>query len=219
MSRIRILAGLSALLNLTILIAVALAVFTRFPTVEGDIGRFQNGAKTFRYFTTDSNLLAALASLIILPFSLRTFFGVTEGLPLWVQTVKYIAVCSVTLTFLTVVCFLAPTQGWGRMFSGANLWLHLICPLLCILSYLFLESRNRLPFSATFAALIPIVLYGAVYLIAVVFVGESGGGWKDFYGFNRGGMWFVALPLLLGVSYLIALGQRALSILIQGKLS
>lgn len=217
MSKVRIFAGLSALLNLAIVIAVTLAVFTRFPTVEGDIGRFQNGAKTFRYFTTDSNLFAALAGLITLVFSLRTFFGGNGEFPLWVQTVKYIAVCSVTLTFLTVVGFLAPTQGWGRMFGGANLWLHLICPLLCILSYLLLESRNRLPFSATFAALIPVVLYGAVYLIAVVFVGEEGGGWNDFYGFNRSGMWFVALPLMLGVAYLVALGQRALSLLANGR--
>lgn len=211
MTRIRLLAILSALCNATVAVAVTAAVFTRFPTVEGDGDRFRNGAKTFRYFTTDSNLLAALACLLLLPFSLR--IAVTGGgsLPAWVRGAKYVAVCAVTLTLLTVVCFLAPTQGWGKMFGGANLWLHLICPVLCILSFQLLETEAPLPFGATFAALVPVLLYGAVYLAMVVFVGEERGGWKDFYGFNRGGRWFVALPVMLGVSYLVALGQWALT--------
>ena len=71
MSRIQLLAGASAALNLGTALAVLIAVFTRFPTVEGDGNRFHSGAKTFRYFTTDSNLFAALACLILTPFSLR----------------------------------------------------------------------------------------------------------------------------------------------------
>ena len=97
------------------------------------------------------------------------------------------------------------------MYGRSNLWLHLICPLLCILSFLFADGGTPLPFSATFAALISMGLYGAVYLAEVVLIGTDRGGWKDFYGFNRGGKWFVSLPLMLGVSYLIALGQWALS--------
>lgn len=211
MTTIRLLAILSALCNAAVAAAVTAAVLTRFPTVEGDGDRFRSGAKTFRYFTTDSNLLAALACLLQLPFSLR--IAVTGGgsLPAWVRGAKYVAVCAVTLTLLTVVCFLAPTQGWGKMFGGANLWLHLICPVLCILSFQLLETDAPLPFGATFAALVPVLLYGAVYFVMVVLVGEARGGWKDFYGFNRGGRWFAALPVMLGVSYLAALVQWALT--------
>lgn len=211
MSKIQLQAGVSALLNLTVLAAVILAVLSRFPEMENGENRFRHGAKTFRYFTTDSNLLAALACAVLLPFHLRTLFGGTAALPAWALTFQYVAVCAVTLTFLTVLCFLAPTQGWGKMFGGSNLWLHLICPLLCILSFLFAERAAPLPFSVTFAALIPMALYSAVYLAKVVFIGEERGGWKDFYGFNRGGKWFVSLPLMLGVAYPVALGQWALS--------
>lgn len=211
MSEIQLQAGASALLNLAVFAAVTLAVLSRFPAVEDGESRFRHGAKTFRYFTTDSNLLAALACAVLLPFRLRTLFGGAEALPVWALTLKYVAVCAVTLTLLTVLCFLAPTQGWGKMYGRSNLWLHLICPLLCILSFLFTDGGTPLPFSATFAALIPMGLYGAVYLAEVVLIGTDRGGWKDFYGFNRGGKWFVSLPLMLGVSYLIALGQWALS--------
>ena len=211
MSKIRLLAGISAFLNLSVLAAVILALLTRFPATEDGKSRFRNGAKTFRAFTTDSNLFAALACAILLPFRLRTLFGGYAELPAWALTVKYIAVCSVTLTLFTVLCFLAPTKGWGKMFGKANLWLHLICPLLCILSFLFTEGGAPLPFPATFFALIPIVLYGSVYLVQVVMIGETRGGWRDFYGFNRGGRWFVSLPLMIGASYAVALGQWALS--------
>lgn len=211
MSENQLQAGVSALLNLAVFAAVTLAVLSRFPAVEDGENRFRHGAKTFRYFTTDSNLLAALACAVLLPFRLRTLFGSAAALPVWALALKYVAVCAVTLTLLTVLCFLAPTQGWGKMYGRSNLWLHLICPLLCILSFLFVDGGTPLPFSATFAALIPMGLYGAVYLAEVVLIGTDRGGWKDFYGFNRGGKWFVSLPLMLGVSYLIALGQWALS--------
>lgn len=211
MSRIQLLAGASAALNLGTALTVLIAVFTRFPTVEGDGNRFHSGAKTFRYFTTDSNLFAALACLILTPFSLRIAITGAGTLPAWAQALKYTAVCAVTLTLLTVLFFLAPTQGFDKMFGGANLWLHLICPLVCILSFLFFESRERLDLWVTFPALVPILLYSAVYLVMVVVVGEDRGGWKDFYGFNRGGKWYLALPLMLGTAYLIALGQWTLS--------
>lgn len=211
MSENQLQAGVSALLNLAVFAAVTLAVLSRFPAVEGGENRFRHGAKTFRYFTTDSNLLAALACAVLFPFRLRTLFGGAAALPVWALALKYVAVCAVTLTLLTVLCFLAPTQGWGKMYGRSNLWLHLICPLLCILSFLFADGGTPLPFSATFAALIPMGLYGAVYLAEVVLIGTDRGGWKDFYGFNRGGKWVVSLPLMLGVSYLIALGQWALS--------
>lgn len=211
MSRIQLLAGASVALNLGTALAVLIAVFTRFPTVEGDENRFHSGAKTFRYFTTDSNLFAALACLILTPFSLRIAITGAGTLPAWAQALKYTAVCAITLTLLTVLFFLAPTQGFDKMFGGANLWLHLICPLVCILSFLFFESRERLDLWVTFPALVPILLYSAVYLVMVVVVGEDRGGWKDFYGFNRGGKWYLALPLMLGTAYLITLGQWALS--------
>ena len=215
MTRIRLFAGLSAICNLTVAIAVAAALLSRFPAVEAGESRFRSGARIFRYFTNDSNLFAALVCLLLLPFSLRS--AVTgAGLPAWVCSAKYVAVCAVTLTLLTVICFLAPTQGFGKMFRGTNLWLHLICPVLCILSFQLLEVRAPLNPGLTFAATVPVLLYGGVYLALVVFVGEERGGWKDFYGFNRGGRWRISLVAMLGVAYLLALGQWALTRLPRG---
>lgn len=214
MTRARLFAGLSALCNLAVIAAVAWAVARRFSKPEDGGSRFLHGVRGFRFFTTDSNLLAALACLCVLPFSLRGVSGGGYEVPAFARTAKYIGVCAVTLTFLTVVCFLAPTQGWLPMFSGPNLWLHLLCPLLCTLSFLLFESQEVIGFPVTFAALIPIALYGAVYLYAVVVQAR----WEDFYGFNRSGRWYVALPVMLSVSYLICLGEWGLSRLLHGVL-
>lgn len=203
----RLCAGLSSLCNLAVIAAVTVAVAARFSKPEDGGSRLLHGVRSFRFFTVDSNLLAALACLCVLPFSLRGVFGGGYDLPAFARAVKYIGVCAVTLTFLTVVCFLAPTQGWRPMFSGSNLWLHLLCPLLCILSFLLFESQGEIPFPVTFAALLPTVVYGTVYLAESVMWQR----WEDFYGFNRGGKWYVALPVMLTVAYLVALGQWGLS--------
>ncbi len=218
MSRERMIALFSIAVNLVVAVAVIWAVFTRFPTTGGDAKKMLDSAKTFRFFTTDSNLLSALSCLCILPFVIKIAVTGEGSIPLWVQIFKYVGTCSVTLTFLTVVVFLGPTQGYGAMFSGANLWLHLICPLLCMISYLLTDCPTKTDWKTTFFGMLPVVIYGAVYIVAVLLIGESNGGWEDFYGFNRGGKWFVSLPLMLGGGYAIAYGEWTLANLTRGLL-
>ena len=62
-------------------------------------------------------------------------------------------------------------------------------------------------------ALIPVLLYAAVYIIMVVVIGEENGGWNDFYGFaTRVPLWvsaLVILPSAGGVSLLLRLAHNA----------
>lgn len=195
----------SVVCNLLNLIAVAVCV-ARFFLRSGDGNMRVSGWQGFIYFTVDSNVLAALSSLALAIFCLRHWGKGELRLPRWLLTFKLAGTSAVTLTLVTVLAFLGPLYGYGSMFVGSNLFLHLLCPLLCIGSFVFLERGARLPFSATLLATLPTVVYGAVYMTCVVWLHV----WQDFYGFNMGGMWFVSAPVMILVSWGLALGLRKL---------
>lgn len=151
--------------------------------------QFRRGLKAFRYFTILSNVLCALSALAM---ALCVAWGaVTPGARMF----KYLGAVSVTVTLLTVLLFLGPTQGYRTMLSGSNLWMHLINPLLAILSYCLLERQPMGP-GAALAGALPVALYGLLYLRKVVYAPEAGR-WEDFYGFNRNGKWPVAFGAML----------------------
>ena len=150
-----------------------------------------------RFFTVLSNLLCALAALVVAGCRLG------GDLPYWAGVLKYVGTAAVTVTLLTVVCFLGPTLGWKLMFTGPDLWLHLVCPVLAIVS-LLLWDKPDLPFGAVFLGFAPVPLYGAVYIYRVLWAPEARR-WKDFYGFNRGGKWWRSYIAMAAGSFLIAL--------------
>lgn len=152
-----------------------------------------------RYFTALSNLLCALAALAVVVCRLG---GGT--LPYAVGVFKYVGTAAVSVTMLTVVCFLGPTLGYKLMFTGPDLWLHLICPLLAVVS-LLLWDKPELPFGAVFLGTLPVLLYGAVYIRRVLFAPEQRR-WPDYYGFNRGGRWLLSFLIMLAAAFLISLG-------------
>ena len=174
-----------------------------------------------RYFTTDSNLLAALCCLPMLIWAAAVLLGVKRPVPRAVQTLKHIGTTAVTVTMLTVLFFLGPTQGYAVMLSGDMLYMHLLCPLLSILSLVLCEGEGLTRRSCLLSDL-PVLLYGGLYLYMVIVRGPSYGGWPDFYGFNfggdpympgfqKGGYWFISLPMMLLAGWGIACGLRALS--------
>ncbi len=173
---------------------------------------WQSGARRFVYFTIDSNVLAALSALIALPFKFRRLIR-SRPLPTPLLILDLTSTCAVTVTFLTVILFLGPTIGFSTMYVGNSFWLHLICPLLCIVSFVFdSESDKRIRIPHALFALLPVIIYGAVYFMEVIVIG----GWQDFYGFNAGGFWYVSAIVMLAATFLIALGLRALENAVSG---
>ena len=178
---------------------------SRFFTVGGDGIMAVMNTRCFRYFTVDSNLLAALASLLLLIGQLRSLRG--GGSPArGLLTFKFVGTAAVGVTFFTVFCFLGALYGYGSMVRGVNLFMHLITPLLAMLGFCLLETTPALRFPCVFLGLIPTVLYGAVYFSMVVLEGR----WPDFYGFNMGGRWFLSCFLMAAATLLISLGLWAL---------
>ena len=159
--------------------------------------------RLFRYFTTLSNVLCAIASLIVVICEL------CGCLPLWALLIKYVGTAAVTVTMLTVFLFLGPvSHDWKGLLTRAELFLHLICPVLAIVSFLIFEKTSMPAWSIIVGAL-PVPVYGALYMYRVIYAPEEKR-WEDFYGFNRGGKWAVSVVAMTVAGALIALALWAI---------
>lgn len=186
-------------LNLLNAIFVTISIVSFF-TGSGEGNMTVSGANCFRYFTIDSNILGALTSLAVIPFLFR------KKVPDWVLVLKFVGTVAVTVTFLTVVFFLGPTQGYDMMFEGVCLYLHLICPLLAIASIYLPEIGKPLPAWSWLFGVLPVVIYSFLYIVMVLINCV----WEDFYGFNAGGLWYISLVAMLLFSVLLSLGMSLL---------
>ena len=152
---------LSIVLNLAVVLMEPAAIRMSWEAV---------GNQTFTFYTENSNVFSAVVCLLVVLAQLR---GLVTGRPLprWVKTLKFIAACCLTMTFLTVVLVLAPyypEQG-GVVFlltESSMLYHHLLNPLCVFVSFVFLERDPKLPARCIPLALVPTVLYGSVALWA-----------------------------------------------------
>ncbi len=161
-------------------------------------------SKAIQYFTVQSNILSAVVSLLCGIWSLFA------AEPYWLLIVKFSATCAVTVTFVTVVVYLWPRyKNWKFLFvSESNYWLHVVGPLLAIAA-LLLRGPIRLPFAVTFVGLVPVVLYGMLYMKKVVIDPEEKR-WEDLYGFNSGVSWKLSTVAMFTGTFLVSLVLRAL---------
>ena len=166
------------------------------------------GARAFRYFTVDSNILAAIASAVLLPQLVKAAKAGNPQLSRGASMLYHAGATSVAITFFTVLFFLGPTMGYAAMFVGNNFFMHGSTPVLAMVSSIILLARitPRLTFKQSLAGWIPVVIYGAVYISCVVFTQF----WPDFYGFNRGGMWFISYPVMMLAGFGLSCGLWAL---------
>jgi hypothetical protein len=154
----------------------------------------QAGLRTLRFFTTLSNVLCAVASLLVL-LTLR------QGVPFGVWLLKYIGTAAVCVTFMTVMVFLGPTIGYRDQLKGFAFYLHVSGPLIAAISFCFLERWYPLSFALSLTGMLPVVLYGALYLNRVVVAKK----WDDFYGFNKSGKWQISFSAMVAGSFLLCL--------------
>ena len=176
-------------LNLAIFFCTAFAYWACFRGEDG-VFRAENGLAALRFYTLLSNLFCALASLALA-------LALSGGeVPRWVWLWKYVGAAAVTVTLLTVLFFLAPAAGFKAMFSGRDLYLHLIGPLLAIVSFCFCERFYPLSLPLSLTGLLPVILYGLVYLYKVVLCPEAKR-WEDFYGYNKTGKWPISFAAMM----------------------
>lgn len=164
------------------------------------------GLYSLKYYTTLSNLFNGAVCLVYAA-ELPSRKEVGIRLRMW----KLSSTAAVGLTFLTVIGFFGPVYGYGSMFLGSNFWLHLVLPLLSMLSFALLERGEKLPFWGTFWAVVPTLLYTAGYLGNVMLQGP--GEWPDrhdFYGFLLWG-W----PIGIAIACALVLALWVLAVLLR----
>ena len=199
-----------------------------FFTVESVLYSFRNdivrdpdwfgfeGIHSLRFFTVLSNIFVAIAALLMIIHNVKNLIHDTYDYPEWLIVLKHVATTAVAVTFTTVALLLAPSyaivhKGYFTLFLGNHIYMHLLSPVLAIISYIFFECAKPVSIKQTLLSLLPVALYACLYITMVIFVGEANGGWPDFYNFTFGGhKWTIplsAIGMLLvtfGLSTLLA---------------
>jgi len=141
-----------------------------------------NGAAAFRYYTTDSNILCALALLCALPYDVSALKkGYSSELPPAVFSLLLMGTASVALTLVTVLVFLGPVFGMWAMFRSISLMsMHLITPLAALISFCLLRDRYRGSRWAVVLGAAPTAIYICIYYYFVIYSRK----WPDFYAFT-----------------------------------
>ena len=118
------------------------------------------GITSLEYYTEDSNLLLLLSSIIIL-----IQISKNNEIPSWFKSFRYIAIVSTTLTLIIVLTVLSWTTDLGLyylLFHESMLYHHTLCPVLAILSFVFVERYDNLH---TIHGLYFTAVYGIIMII------------------------------------------------------
>lgn len=195
-NKVRVLQAISMFCNLAVIVFTVMSVMKLVLT--GSVSNRPGDPNTvcFRYFTTDSNILCALCCIPVFVCNMMSIRSGKNRITRFALVCKLIGTAAVTLTMMTVLLFLGFVFSFREMFSDTNLYLHLLNPLLALLSFGLLEGGPAIRFRSVFAGALPCWLYGAVYLVMVMFVGAGNGGWPDFYRFAPDGHWIGSFVLM-----------------------
>ena len=194
---------------LVVVVCVCIGVTMNLTTVADE--NFDHmGLRTFCMFTVNSNILAAAAMAMVIPYTMDGLRTHNYYLPRWIVDVVYAAVTAVALTFLVSLFILSPAKGFILIFTGSRFFLHAVCPILAVVAFCFFMTQKDLGILDSLFSLIPVLIYAGVYLVMVVVIGEENGGWNDFYGFVTYIPWWAAAAGIMPVTFLISTGIRVL---------
>ena len=124
-------------INLIINTAIVILEIIGFILVFNELG-----ITSLEYYTEDSNLLLLISSIIFI-----IYLSKNNELPSWFKSFRYIAIVSTTLTLIIVLTVLSWTTDFGLyhlLFNGSMLYHHTLCPILAILSFVFVEKYENL---------------------------------------------------------------------------
>ncbi|MCR5837396.1 MAG: hypothetical protein K6G88_12905 [Lachnospiraceae bacterium] len=207
---------ISLFLNIVIVILTFVGIYLTFFVRTKDGYFLTKGISNFKYFTVLSNVFCGAVALIYLIelITRRADKSKATGKYLCViRILKVMAVTAVGLTFVQIIAFLGPLYGYAKMYKGANLYFHLIIPILAMVDYIVTDLGD-IPFRDTIWGIVPTLLYGVIYYINIIIngIGEWPNG-NDWYGFMNWGM-PGAIAIMAGslfVSFLIGCILRKLN--------
>ena len=148
----------------------------------------EEGWRTLRFYTTDSNLLCGIASLLYMIKSFPQLNGEGKGVvsryfqkkqktgvflaeekASLITLLRFISTASLMVTFVVVLLVMGPENGYAHEFlGGMRFYSHLICPFLSL--FLFVTGEEPVP-----KKWIPYALYATLlYAIPLIILNATG---------------------------------------------
>lgn len=146
------------LLNLAILALGAVALSSE---VEG--------VSEFRMFTIDGNIFVAFTSLLFLVFQAIGLFRGKPFLGYLSALLRLMATVTEAVIFLVVLLVLVPMTGTMLITGFGMVTLHLVNPLLCLVSFVFFERHEWKGRFGTYAlGCFPLYAYASIAVVLVL---------------------------------------------------
>lgn len=129
----------------------------------------RHGSFGVEYYTQDSNFLMLIVAAMACFFILRKIIA-KKDFPRWFSILKYAATLALLVTFLVVVCVLAPGIGFPKgyqlmVFTGAMYYTHFVCPILAVVCFCLFEKHDLNHKNDALLAISYTLLYAVVLLI------------------------------------------------------
>ena len=205
---------ISLIINIIIVlftVSSAIMMFTGFKFMHGIDILSVSHIEMFKFYTVDSNLLMGLVSLLFLIDEIKLLKGKIKEISTFKYILKLTSTVGVTLTFLTVFLYLGNIVDGGVviLLKNSNLFLHLLIPILSIISFIFFERTNKIKVKYVFLSIIPTIIYSLIYTINVLIHIENSkvSPVYDWYYFLQNSMnnIFIVMPFMLICTYVIGL--------------
>ena len=194
-TKMRCIAGLA--LCATVIVLTMVALLLNSANIYQDTSP-ESGLGTLRMYTTLSNILAAAAASLCIPFQIDGLRRDKYKLPYWIVVIMYVGVVGVFLTFSVAITIISITQGFVKaMFVKSNLFLHTINPIFFTILFTLIVSDTKIKFRHSLYAMIPVLIYSFVYFI-LVFVSKT---WRDHYQTNSFMPYYVSFILILAIAF------------------
>ncbi|MBP3765861.1 MAG: hypothetical protein J6G98_01595 [Bacilli bacterium] len=122
-----------------------------------------NNKISFEYYTEDSNILALISSTLFVIYLIRN-----KKIPRWLQIFKYATTICLSITFIVVLFVLGPMYNFNYsflLFDRALFFQHLVCPILCFITFILFDYIKPLDIVDNFIGLIFTLIYSLILII------------------------------------------------------
>lgn len=152
------------------------------------------------FYTENVNYFSLIVSFV---FVLE--YLINQKTSNFVKCLRFVVNVCLAVVFIMVVTVLVPMfpkNSVFMLFQDSNLYQHLICPIISILSQVLFENKEKFKKIYILYALIPTFLYGVICIVlnlAKVIVGP----YPFFYLYQI--PWYISIPWLIGVAIIVVL--------------
>ena len=182
-------------------------IFAIYAIVSGLILYTRNSVRPldlFQYFTIDANTLTAFGAAMMIPYAVDGLRKKRFYCPKWAMCFYYCGVVCTTLIMLFAVCVIGFVDK-EMAFNGYNFYLHIICPIMILISFFVIESYYRISIKMSLISITPVFIYAIVYIYEVIIVGVDAGGWEDIYYFTKFAHPLFSFVAMMLMAFLVAL--------------